>query len=347
VLKVLGRLNRWYLEDQRKGDLVADLDIHKEDFKRNTDVIPVSDPHIFSETQRMAQTQAVMAIMAQYPQAFNQKAVIERFLKQMKIPQINELMVMEPEEDMIDVSQENVLMMTGQPAKAYDEQDHLAHIQGHLDFYQNPVFGGANPLIMPSLIQPMVTHIQEHFGMWYQNRMNEYVSESTNHKKLDYDNPKFTPKVDKIYALASQHVQKDSMQTFANVMPIFQQMMQQIQQLKQQAQPPMDPDAQALVQTSMAETQRRAAKDKIDAQLAQARLASDTQLDQARLANEQSKDKNNQLLDIAMNAENNLTRERIESAKLSHDANKLQHEQVKTALELENQAQSYLGGQNG
>ena len=115
------------------------------------------------------------------------------------------------------------------------------------------------------------------------------------------------------------------MQTFANVMPIFQQMMQQIQQLKQQAQPPMDPDAQALVQTSMAETQRRAMKDKADMQLAQARLASDNQLQQAKLNNEQSKDKNTQLLDIAMNAENNLTRERIESAKLSHDANKLQH----------------------
>ena len=137
------------------------------------------------------------------------------------------------------------------------------------------------------------------------------------------------------------------MQTFANVMPIFQQMMQQIQQLKQQAQPPMDPDAQALVQTSMAETQRRAMKDKADMQLAQARLASDNQLQQAKLNNEQSKDKNTQLLDIAMNAENNLTRERIESAKLSHDANKLQHEQVKTALDLENQAQSFLGGQNG
>ena len=88
-------------------------------------------------------------------------------------------------------------------------------------------------------------------------------------------------------------------------------------------------------------------KDKADMQLAQARLASDTQLQQAKLNNEQSKDKNTQLLDIAMNAENNLTRERIESAKLSHDANKLQHEQVKTALDLENQAQSFLGGQNG
>ena len=33
VLKVLGRLNRWYLDEQRKGELVADLDVHQDDFK--------------------------------------------------------------------------------------------------------------------------------------------------------------------------------------------------------------------------------------------------------------------------------------------------------------------------
>jgi chaperonin GroES len=346
VLKVLGRLNRWYLDDQRRGEMVADLDIHRDDFKRNTDVIPVSDPHIFSETQRMAQTQAVMQIMAQYPQAFNQKAVLERFLKQMKIPQINELMIMEPTEDMIDSSQENVLMMTGQPAKAYEEQDHLAHIQSHLDFYQNPVFGGANPLIMPALIQPMVTHIQEHFAMWYQSRMNEYVETAMRGKAIDYDDPKVTSKADKLYALASQHVQKDSEQVFANVMPIFQQMMQQIQQLKQQAQPPMDADAQALVQTSMAETQRRAKKDQVDAQLAQAKLQTNQALEQAKLKADADRFMAEKQMEVAMSAEDNLTRERIESAKLTHEGSKLQQEQVKTALGLENQAQNFLGGQN-
>ena len=89
MLKILGRLNRWYLDDQRKGEIVKDLEITKEDFERNTDVVPVSDPHIFSETQRMAQSQAVMALMDKYPQQFNQKAVLERFLKQMKVPGIN------------------------------------------------------------------------------------------------------------------------------------------------------------------------------------------------------------------------------------------------------------------
>ena len=61
VLKILCRLNRWHFDEMQKADVVADLDIVREDFGKNTDVVPVSDPHIFSETQRMAQMQAVLA----------------------------------------------------------------------------------------------------------------------------------------------------------------------------------------------------------------------------------------------------------------------------------------------
>jgi hypothetical protein len=86
VLKILSRINRWYLDDMQRGEIVEDLDIKREDFARVTDVIPVSDPHIFSETQRMAQTQAVMAIMKDNPDLFNKKVVIQRFLKQIKVP---------------------------------------------------------------------------------------------------------------------------------------------------------------------------------------------------------------------------------------------------------------------
>ena len=75
VLKILGRLNRWYLDDQRKGEIVEDLEIEAGDFKRNTDVVPVSDPHIFSETQRMAQMQAVLARADKAPDLYNRAAV--------------------------------------------------------------------------------------------------------------------------------------------------------------------------------------------------------------------------------------------------------------------------------
>jgi uncharacterized membrane protein YqiK len=109
----------------------------------------------------------------------------------------------------------------------------------------------------------------------------------------------------------------------------------------------MDPASQVLMQTSMAETQRRAQRDQMDTQIAQQKLQVDSQSDQARIKAETDKALADQNLEVAMNAEDNLTKERIESARLTRDAATLQQEQQKTALELENQAQTYLGEQHG
>ena len=78
VLKILCRLNRWHFDEMRKSDVVADLEISREDFQKNTDVIPVSDPHIFSETQRMAQMQAVLSLADKHPEQFNMNKVLAR-----------------------------------------------------------------------------------------------------------------------------------------------------------------------------------------------------------------------------------------------------------------------------
>ena len=343
VLKILGRLNRWYLDEQRKGEVVADLDIRKEDFASNTDVIPVSDPHIFSETQRMAQTQAVMQIMKENPDLFNRKTVVERFLKQIKVPGINEIMKDVPSPEKRDSANENVAMMLGQAAFAYMEQDHLAHIQSHLDFYKDPVFG-SNPMVQPIILPQMVEHIKQHLSMWYLNRMNGYVVKTLGRQATDYDNPQVTPEADKLMAIASQHVSLDTQKVFAQVVPELQKMMQTIQQLKQGQTPPMTPEAQVLLQTSMAETQRLTAKDQADNKLAVQKLQNQQQLDVAKLQQSQQQFSAEQQLEVAMQTEKNLTQERIESARLTRDAAKLQQEQVKTATELQREAQTYLGG---
>jgi hypothetical protein len=343
VLKILGRLNRWYIDEQRKGEVVADLDIRKEDFASNTDVIPVSDPHIFSETQRMAQSQAVMQIMEKNPDLFNRKVVIERFLKQIKVPGINELMIDVPSPEKRDAANENVAMMLGQAAFAYIEQDHLSHIQSHLEFYQDPIFG-SNPTIQPIILPHMMEHIKQHLSLWYLNRMNGYVTKSLGRRPTDYDDPKITPMADKLFAGASQNVTMDTSKVFAKVVPIMQQMAQQLQQLKQQQVPPMTPEAQVLLQTSMAETQRLTAKDQADLQLAGQKLQNQQQLDSAKLGQDQQQFDSEQQLKAAMETEKNLTQERIESARLTRDAAKLQQEQVKTATMLQNEAQTYLGG---
>jgi len=320
VLKVLARLNRWYLDDMQKGDVVEDLEITREDFKRNTDVVPVSDPHIFSETQRMAQIQAVMQVMEKHPDLFNRKSVIERFLKQIKVPGVNELMKDVPDPEKRDSANENVAMAIGQSAFAYMEQDHLAHIQSHLDFAKDPILG-ANPMIAPAFIPHVMEHIKQHLTLWYLNRMNGYVNKSLGKPVTDYDVEDVTPKIDKLFALAGQHVNQDSVQTFQQIMPIIQQMMQQMQQFQPKA--PMTPEAQVLMDTSMAETQRRAQKDQADIQLNMQKHQDDMALAQEELQ-----------LKMAIAQGDNETKERIESARLTRDAVKLQNEQTKTALTL-------------
>ena len=329
VLMVLGRINRWYLDEQKRGDLVAELPITREDFKRNSDIVPVSDPHIFSETQRMAQNQAVLQLMQTYPQAFDVNAVLQRVLKQMKVPGVNELMPNAPKAVEQDSANENAAMALGKPAFAYPRQDHLAHIQSHLNFALDPNLG-SNNLIAPKFIPQVLEHIKQHMMLWYTSQMQGYVTANPNLEFEKYEDSKFAKEIDKIMAVASDHVKLDTQQVFAKVTPALQQLGQVMSQFAPQ--PQVDPADQALLQASMAETQRRAARDQGDLQIAQ-----------QKLQNDMDQDEKDRQVKIAMNAENNLTTERLKTAELTVDELRLRKEQEQTAIKLQNVTQRNLG----
>jgi hypothetical protein len=191
VLHVLGRINRWHLDDQRKGDIVAELPIKREDFKRNSDVVPVSDPHIFSETQRVAQMQSVMQLSAQFPQIFDQRAVVSRMLKQLKVPNVNELMPNTGKPAELNGADENSAMSLGKPAFAYPRQDHLAHIQTHLTFALDPMLG-SNRLIAPKFIPQALEHIKQHMMLWYTQQVQGYVLAEGGDKMGKYEAVSYT-----------------------------------------------------------------------------------------------------------------------------------------------------------
>ena len=275
VLKILCRLNRWHFDEMKKGDVVADLEITREDFDKNTDVVPVSDPHIFSETQRMAQNQAVLALAEKHPEQFNISAVLSRMLKQMKVPNINELMKDVPAPEQRTSADENAALLIGQPAYAYLQQDHIAHIQDHLQFALNP-FLGQSPFADPNYLNNLIEHLKQHMTLWYLNRSNGYVQDSVGKPVDDYDDPALTATIDKVYTTIGAHVMLDTQQVFGQ----FQQAIAQIIQMAQQRKnvpAVLPPDAQVVKDTNMAETQRKTAKDQADIKLAQDRLQKDMQ----------------------------------------------------------------------
>jgi len=351
MLKVLSRINKWYLDEQVKGETVKDLGVRREDFTSTTDVIPVSDPHIFSETQRMAQTQAILALDTQYPGIMDRTAVVQRALKQLKVPNIKELMPNTPEPTELNAAEENVSMSLGRAAFAYVHQNHLAHLQTHLDYAQNPIYG-ANPLIASSFQPRAIEHIKQHLVLWYSNQMRKYVEGALGKPVEDYNIPAITSQVDKLFALSSQHVNEDSKQVFEKVMPVLQQMIQQAAQYKPE--PQLESGDQALLQAAMAETQRKAARDQADIQL---------KAEQDR-ANNILKTRDQQIK-VAINTIDNLTDERIQAQKDNLDQNRLvydqsleahnaamdqerfKQEQFQTALSALQSAQTNQGEKNG
>ena len=328
VLKVLQRINRWYLDEQKKGDIVADLSIQRSDFERNGDVIPVSDPHIFSETQRMAQTQAVLSLADKHPQLFDQRAVLSRALRQLKIPNIEELMPQYRKPVELNAADENAAMVMGHPAVAYPRQDHIAHIKTHISFAQDPIFG-ANPIMAPAFIPAAIEHLKQHLMLWYTQSVRQYALKPAGLDKEKYEDSKLAADIDRVVAVATQHVALDSKEVLAPYMQVIQQMVQEAQKYKPK--PPMDAESQAILQASMAETQRRAAKDQAEIQLKQAQLQQDAA----------AQDKKQQF-DAAQNTEKLLTQERMKTLDLTVETARLKKEQAESAIRLQNEVQRSL-----
>jgi nucleolysin TIA-1/TIAR len=279
VLKIIGRLNRWYLNDN-PDEMSQELGVTAEDFEKNSDVIPVSDPNIFAESQRYAQVQTLAARAQANPDLYNRLAVEKRIMKQIKLPDVNEVLPDPQNVKEMNPALENVAMTLAKPVGAYPSQDHLAHIQVHLDYAKDPMYG-ANPIMAPTFIPGMLEHLKQHLTLWYLGAMDKYASDALSEP---FDILKVQPVIQEaqqLLAASSQHVHMDSQEQFSGVVPVMQQMLQTIQQLKAQ-QTPTDPSVQALVQTQMAETQRKAAYDQGRMQLDTAKLQADVQAKQEK-----------------------------------------------------------------
>jgi hypothetical protein len=339
VFKVLARLNRWYVDEQQRGEVVADLVISKEDFATNADVVPVSDPHIFAESQRYAQIQALAARAQANPDLYNRLAVEKRILKQIKLPDINEVLPDPQDVKEMNPALENVSMTLGKPVGAFPNQDHIAHLLSHISYAQDPVFG-ANPIVAPAFAPAALEHIKQHLTLWYLTNVDKYTSEALGRK---FDIMKIQPimqEAQKLISVASQQVHMDSAQNLQQqIMPVIQQMLEAVQKMKATNVPPTDPNVmaqvKALQETAMAETQRKAQKDQADLEFKRQDMQAISQEKSAEL---QAK--------VLMNTEDNLTEERIKSAELTRDAARLQNEQMQTAIDAQNKLQSDLGGRN-
>ena len=174
---------------------------------------------------------------------------------------------------------ENIAATMRRPIVAFPEQDHLAHLQVHLDFLTNPIFGN-NKAIGPAFIPAMLDHIKEHMVLWYASKIYHEASDAAQVDIGEIQKDATTEEkqsLDKLLATTSQVVTKQSQEAFQQIPQIIDQAIQTLQQM--QPPPPQDPS----VQIAQQQLQNQQARDQATAQTSQAKLAQDAQLKQAEL----------------------------------------------------------------
>lgn len=325
LIRVLHRINRMYLTEEELQNDVGEVLAHRSDFEDPLDVVPVADPEIFSDVQRIAQLQIVADRAAQMPQVYNVRAVEQRLLERTKIPNPEELLIPEPKPQEMNQVNENAAMVLGQPVTAFPEQDHLGHLQVLLDFMTSPVLGQL-PVIAPSFLPAALEHIKEHLAYWYVSEFYQYIQKEM---KLDEEgvavvmgehDSETRMELDRFLAVASTDVVGEAGKLFSSLPPII----QNAQQILQQFQPggmPIDPNKMADIEAKkeIAQFREQGAAQREQTK-SEARLQEKVVDIQARQQTEERKlqsEAEDREAETEMHEEGLRSREEIEFAKLS------------------------------
>ena len=291
TLKVLHRLNKTYLDESEIYTEFGELLVKRSDFEGPMDVIPVSDPNIFSEMQRFAQLQIIEQRSAAMPQLYDARRVEELILERTKIPNAKNLLIPKPEPVRMNAINENVASCMGRSLIAFPDQDHMAHLKVHLDFLMNPALGG-NPVISPILIPIMLTHIKDHIALWYVNDAVRVVSEAAGvdiSELMDKD-PEVDQEFDRLLASASEQVGQNAQNMLGQLPDILQQAIQYMQSLNPG---PTDPAQVAMEATKVqsADVERKKVADQAKTAIEQQKIDA---MMQSKMAEIQAKERINQ-----------------------------------------------------
>ena len=157
--ELLAKVFATYLPPNYPYDVVGGTrEIKAADFDDKIDILPVADPNIFSQTQRINLAQTEMQLAMSNPQMHNLYQVYRTMYEAIGVKNID-LILPPPQQPLpMDPSMEHINAMTGQPFQAFAGQDHTAHIEAHLNFMQLNMIKN-NPMAMGIIQKNVLEHI--------------------------------------------------------------------------------------------------------------------------------------------------------------------------------------------
>jgi len=218
-LMLLSKCFVTYLPPQYPYDVVGgQKQIFKSDFDERVDIIPVADPNIFSQTQRISVAQTQLQLAMSNPKMHNLYVAYRDMYEALDIKDVDMLLPPPQPPQPKDPAMEHIDAMNGKPFKAFPGQDHEAHMEAHLSF-MGTIMARNNPQI----IAAMQKNIMEHISLMAQEQVQlEFVEEMQQLQQLSAQ----------MQQMMSQAQQNPQMAQQMQQNPQVQMMQKQIQDIK-------------------------------------------------------------------------------------------------------------------
>jgi len=157
--RLLARVFKLYLPKEYPYDVVGGQRMVKQtDFDDKIDIVPVADPNIFSQTQRISLAQTELQLAQSNPQIHNLYNAYRGMYEALGVKNVDLILKKPPQPMPKDPALEHIDSLSGVPFQAFKGQDHRAHITAHLNFMGTNIAKN-NPAINASLQKNIFEHV--------------------------------------------------------------------------------------------------------------------------------------------------------------------------------------------
>ncbi len=217
--KLMSRVFKLYLPQEYPYDVIGGQRMIKQtDFDDRVDILPVADPNIFSQTQRISLAQSELQLAQSNPQIHNLYQAYRNMYEALGVKDIDKLLKRPQVPTPKDPALEHIDALAGKPFQAFPGQDHRAHITSHLNFMATNMARN-NPMIMASLEKNCFEHIslmaQEQIEVEFRQEMQQIMAMQQNPQAMQ------NPQMQMQLKMISEKIEARKAQLIADMMEEF------------------------------------------------------------------------------------------------------------------------------
>jgi len=219
--RILARVFKLYLPQEYPYDVVGGQRMIKQsDFDDRVDILPVADPNIFSQTQRISLAQTELQLATSNPQMHNMYQAYRNMYEALGVKNIDQLLIKPMQPMPKDPALEHIDSLAGRPFQAFPGQDHRAHITAHLNFMATNMARN-NPMIMGALEKNIFEHISLMAQEQIELEFRDELQQMQQMQMMMQQNPQMAQQMQMQLMMMTQRIEARKAQLIAEMMEEF------------------------------------------------------------------------------------------------------------------------------